>query len=281
MKDKSIDWEELLNFNDDKSDNQNIDLIDLEINKNDKQLSIYQNDYQKLVSIETILKNKSYYQTKYLIITKHLINMDDYYLSLEKKMDETFGNSNRANSMNSSQNSNKSKKISKTKEDLNILKLGYTKKLLEIYENEKMTGKEFEEYARRTLYLMFLMIRKSDYVIYNPKKIILSKLSSYINKYSEKKESCTFVKNESEIDVIINDFEKDDFYKLLENYPNNFYFIEQLHLKELKDIKFNIVGDIARNLINQSDKKKFQSSNSDYNSYRWYNPQHTIYPPTL
>ena len=122
MKDKSIDWEELLNFNDDKSDNQNIDLIDLEINKNDKQLSIYQNDYQKLVSIETILKNKSYYQTKYLIITKHLINMDDYYLSLEKKMDETFGNSNRANSMNSSQNSNKSKKISKKKKNLNILK---------------------------------------------------------------------------------------------------------------------------------------------------------------
>ena len=257
MKDKSIDWEELLNFNDDKSDNQNIDLIDLEINKNDKQLSIYQNDYQKLVSIETILKNKSYYQTKYLIITKHLINMDDYYLSLEKKMDETFGNSNRANSMNSSQNSNKSKKISKTKEDLNILKLGYTKKLLEIYENEKMTGKEFEEYAKRTLYLMFLMIKKDNYIIYNPKSVNLKGLDQYLMSYEKNKK---FNIERCEIDIIINDFQKADFNELINNYPKNFYFTEELHLDKIGN-KFNIIGEIARNLIYQSDKKKSQINN--------------------
>ncbi len=258
MKDKSIEWEELLNFNDDKSDNQNIDLIDLEINKNDKQLSIYQNDYQKFVSIESNLKSKSYYQTKYLIITKHLINMDDYYLSLEKKMDETFGNSNKSNSMNSSQNSNKSKNISKTKEDLNILKLGYTKKLLEIYENEKMTGKEFEEYAKRTLYLMFLMIKKDNYIIYNPKSVNLKGLDQYL--MSCEKEIKMFNLERSEIDIIINDFQKADFNNLINNYPNNFYFTEELHLDKIGN-KFNIIGEIARNLIYQSDKKKSQINN--------------------
>ena len=67
------------------------------------------------------MKSKFYYQTKYLIITKHLINMDDYYLSLENKMDETFGNSNKSQSMNFSKISNKSKNtnISKIKADLN------------------------------------------------------------------------------------------------------------------------------------------------------------------
>jgi hypothetical protein len=258
MEDKSIDWEELLNFNDDKSDNQNIDLIDLEINKNEKQLPIYQNDYQKLVSIESILKSKSYYQTKYLIITKHLINMDDYYLSLEKKMDETFGNSNKSNSMNSSQNSNKSKNISKTKEDLNILKLGYTKKLLEIYENEKMTGKEFEEYAKRTLYLMFLMIKKDNYIIYNPKSVNLKGLDQYLMSFD--KNIKKFNIERCEIDIIINDFQKADFNELINNYPKNFYFTEELHLDKIGN-KFNIIGEIARNLIYQSDKKKSQINN--------------------
>ena len=264
MKDKSIDWEELLNFNDDKSDNQNIDLIDLEINKNDKQLSIYQNDYQKLVSIETILKNKSYYQTKYLIITKHLINMDDYYLSLEKKMDETFGNSNRANSMNSSQNSNKSKKISKTKEDLNILKLGYTKKLLEMYENEKMTGKEFEEYAKRTLYLMFLMIKKDNYIIYNPKSVNLKGLDQYLMSYEKNKK---FNIERCEIDIIINDFQKADFNELINNYLDIFkkfkIIRENINKKSKEDN--NIFGNNDNSEKNDTDNKNVHDYSESQN----------------
>ena len=262
MEQKDIDWETLLNFNYDKNEDSDIDLNDLEIYKKDEELSIYEKDYKSLVSADSILKNKSYYQIKYSIIAKHLINMDDFYLILENIQNKTV---EKSNSLSSIQSENKSKisisSGSEIKNDLNNFKLGYTKKLLDIFENEKMTGTEFEEYARRTLYLMFLMIRKSDYVIYNPKKIILNRLTYFINKYSEKKESFTFVKKESEIDVIINDFEKDDFYKLLEKYPNNFYFKEQLHLKELKDTKFNVVGEIERNLINQSNKKLHQVLN--------------------
>ncbi len=34
-----------------------------------------------------------------------------------------------------------------------------------------MTEKEFEEYVKRTLYLMFLMTKKDNYIIYNPKSV--------------------------------------------------------------------------------------------------------------
>ena len=66
--------------------------------------------------------------------------------------------------------------------------------------------------------------------------------------------------NDFEIDVVINDFEKDDFYKLEKKYQNNFYFVEQLHLRDIED-KFHIMGVIAKNLIYQVGNKKFQASN--------------------
>ena len=43
-----------------------------------------------------------------------------------------------------------------------------------------MTENEFEEYARRTLYLMFLMIKKDYYKILNPKKANLKGLELYL-----------------------------------------------------------------------------------------------------
>ena len=143
---------------------------------------------------------------------------------------------------------------SEIKKDLNELKLGYTKKQLEIFENEKMTGNEFEEYARRTLYLMILMIKKDNYMINNPKRASLNALNQF---YKSKDK---FTKDTCQIDVIINNFDKDDFFKLILKYPNNFYFTEQLHLKEM-DTKFNVIGEIARNLLFQSNKIKFQIKN--------------------
>ena len=205
MEKKDIDWETLLNFNYDNSD---IDLNDLEIYKNDKQLDIYEKDYKALVSIESILKNKCYYQTKYFIIMKHLINMDDFYLTLENIPNNKFEESVKTKSFSSSKSKNSSKIFissgNEVKKDLNTFKLGYTKQLLNIFENEKMTLKEFEEYAKRNLYLMFLMIKKNNYVIYNPKKRDINILSSFLGKYSEKKESYNNVKKDCEIDVVIN-----------------------------------------------------------------------------
>ena len=313
MAKKDTDWETLLNFDDDKDEIINTDLNDQKIyEKDNKQLAIYEKDYKNLFSAESILKDKSYYQSKYYIITKHLINMDDYYLALENIQNKLFGEPVASESISSS-NSKSSSKISNGKEigkDLNTFKLGNTNKLLDIFENENMTKKEFGEYVRRTLYLMFLMINKENYVIYYPKKISLNKLSLFIKKYferddyesyenkenedddyedesyeskekddesfgsrSKENDNVIFEKkiidddeiyenkiNDIEIDVVINDFEKDDFYNLEKKYQNNFYFVEQLHLRDIED-KFNIIGVIAKNLIYQVGNKKFQASN--------------------
>ena len=274
MDNKIIDWEKLLDFNDEEA-SKNIEIYPLETIYEDKQFEIYKNDYNKLVSVESLLKSKSYYQTKYAIIAKHIISMDDYNVILQKINNETFEESILSKSIhlidtqNISENENKEKNNeseikkdlnelkldeSEIKKDLNELKLGYTKKQLEIFENEKMTGHEFEEFARRTLYLMILMIKRDNYMINNPKRASLNAL----NQFSKSKDK--FTKDTCEIDVIINNFNKNDFEELISKFPNNFYFTEQLHLNEI-DTKFNVIGEIARNLLFQSNKKKFQIKN--------------------
>ena len=90
MDNKIIDWEELLDFNDEKEEPKNIEIYPLEAIYEDKQFEIYKNDYNKLVSVESIIKSKSYYQTKYAIIAKHIINMDDYNVILQRISKESF-----------------------------------------------------------------------------------------------------------------------------------------------------------------------------------------------
>jgi len=135
MDNKIIDWEELLDFNDEEETPKNIEIYPLETMYQDKQFEIYKNDYNKLVSIESILKNKSYYQSKYAIIARHIINMDDYNVILQRIINETFEESissksiHLVNIQNISETKNKQKNSeSEIKKDLNEFKLGYTKK---------------------------------------------------------------------------------------------------------------------------------------------------------
>ena len=121
-----------------------------------------------------------------------------------------------------------------------------------------MTEKEFEEYAKRTLYLMFLMTKKDNYIIYNPKSVNLKGLDQYL--MSWEKEIKMFNLESYEINIVINDFQKADFNNLINNNPNYFYFIEELYLNQIGN-KLNIIGKIARNLIYQSDNKKSQINN--------------------
>ena len=44
-----------------------------------------------------------------------------------------------------------------------------------------------------------------------------------------------------EINIVINVFQKADFNNLINNYPNYFYFIEELHLNQIGN-KLNIIG---------------------------------------
>ena len=83
-----------------------------------------------------------------------------------------------------------------------------------------MTEKEFEEYAKRTLYLMFLITKKDNYIIYNPKSVNLKGLDQYL--MSWEKEIKMFNLESYEINIVINDFQKADFNNLINNYPNSF-----------------------------------------------------------
>jgi len=265
------EWESLLefNFNDEDLLKENNNIIVLSPDNNvDNQFDTFYNDYKKLISVESILKDKSYYGVKFSIIAKHLINMDDYYLILKQNQIDYEENSTNSQLSVSKVSLNKSKSKPKinnisgefTIKDLNELKLGYTKQLLQIFENEKMTGKEFEEYARRTLYLMLLMIKKDNYKILNPKKANLKGLGIFSQTYFNNDKNSLFKEDQCEIDIIINDFEKKDLCQLINNYQNNFYFTDELHLDKL-DEKVNIIGEIVRNLIYQSDNKKKQMNN--------------------
>ena len=102
-----------------------------------------------------------------------------------------------------------------------------------------MTEKEFEEYAKRTLYLMFLMTKKDNYIIYNPKSVNLKGLDQYL--MSWEKEIKMFNLESYEINIVINDFQKADFNNLINNNPNYFYFIEELYLNQIGN-KLNIIG---------------------------------------
>ena len=270
---KESEWDSLLefNFNDENllNENNNIIVLNPDNNKGEAiKFDTYYNDYKKLISVESILKDKSYYEVKYSIITRHLINMDDYYLIPNQNQIDYEENSTNSPLSSSKISLNKSKSKSKisnisgehTKQDLNELKLGYTKKVLQIFENEKMTGKEFKEYARRTLYLMFLMIKKDNYKILNPKKANLKGLDKFLQTFFINDKNRLFKEDTCEIDIIINDFEKKDLEQLINNYQNNFYFTDELHLDKL-DEKVNIIGKITRNLIYQSDSKKKQINN--------------------
>ena len=148
MKNNNQDWETLLKFLDD-NDLIESNFIDDDLSKykfdHQSQFYNYYKDYKKLISIDSLLKSKAYYQQKYLIIAKHLVEMDDYYLSFEKNNFKYSENSAGTSFLSKSISTNKSKTKSnrnkstgsQIKTDLNEFKLGYTKTLLEIFENEK------------------------------------------------------------------------------------------------------------------------------------------------
>ena len=67
---------------------------------------------------------------------------------------------------------------------------------------------------------MFLMTKKDNYIIYNPKSVNLKGLDQYL--MSWEKEIKMFNLESYEINIVINDFQKADFNNLINNYPNYF-----------------------------------------------------------
>ena len=150
--------------------------------------------------------------------------------------------------------------IIKKFDDKNVyeFKLVEAKKSLQIYENEKITGVEYELKCRRIFNLMLLFVQRDNYKIYNPHKIPLQNIINYlkIKEFDNMKltESDSF-----EIDLVINNFKISDFNKLLKSYSSHFFFIDNLGLKSLKENEnINLIGEISRNFLIQIDNKSAQ-----------------------
>ena len=128
---------------------------------------------------------------------------------------------------------------------------------LNFAENEKMDGKSFEKYAKKTFYTMLLLLKIDYYSIFNPKEILFKRIKEVLQK--KKKLIFPELKTDTfEIDVVINKFAKNDFKKLLDKFPKHFFFIDQLRLEEIKDHEFNLFSEICRDLVYQAKDKYIQ-----------------------
>lgn len=176
MNSEEDEWNKIFEIIDGEESNSDRD----EKQKNEKQ------SFPNLISIERILKDKFYYLNKWIIIIKHLVNLDDYYLALEEiiKKKEDANSSASVSILKYNKNrKDKSMNNSKLKNELNEFKFKYAFNSLSIFENEKMSGSEFENYVRRTIYLILILIKKDNYKIYNPKKVPLKIIEMFYEKY--------------------------------------------------------------------------------------------------
>lgn len=246
----------------------------------------YFNEYDYSSTIKLIKSNPEYSLSKWKIIFNNLINFNDFIFHLKDKNDlleedriYLLNNKNissnsfiQENSSNSSSSNNNSSEIedknkysssckdtnnsglSQTKIELYEFKLNYLSQNLNISKNEKIDGESFEKYARKTFYTMLFLLKIDYYEIFNPKKILFKRIKEVLqekNKYIFPE-----IKAETfEIDVVINKFAKNDFKKLLDKFPNHFFFIDQIRLEEIKDHEFNLFSEICRDLVYQTEDK--------------------------
>ena len=246
----------------------------------------YFDDYCKVSYLEDIKENEVCLINKWKLIFFHCIELDDYFLKLDSKnlpiknkvnkKDRSKEHKNDSNSkdINLGQLSN-SKSIEKNSsfdteieneilnEELNInlneFKLKEAKQFLQFYENEKISGKEYEDKCRRILNLMLIFIKRDNYKLLNPKKISIQSFIKLLNIKEFVKTELT--KSDAfEIDVVINDFKISDLKKLIENYSSRFFLKEKLKLDDIKEENINLFGEISKNFIktisNESEKIK-------------------------
>ena len=143
--------------------------------------------------------------------------------------------------------------IEKPTQNLNEFRLIEAKKSLQIYDNEKIGGKEYELKCRRILNLMLLFIQKDNYKLSNPHKIPIQNIINFL-KIKELENVKLTDSDAFEIDVVINDFKIKDLNKLLDNYTSHFFFTENLDINNDKE-NVNFIGEISKNFLIQISNK--------------------------
>lgn len=191
-------------------------------------------------------KNKNY---KKMVKDSSSFNqtVESIYIKFRQTSSETSSNRNSTIQLNQNNITNTNKN------DLEEFKLNYLRKSFKILGFEEIEGISFEDYVKRTLYLMLLILKIDYYEFLNPHNVLYKELMNI----SKNKIEEDFAEN-YEIDLVINNFKLQDLETLLSKYPKHFLFKEQLKLKEINNNKINIVSEITTDLIKNIDYKSKQ-----------------------
>ena len=162
-------------------------------------------------------------------------------------------------------------------------KFNFIKKELGIDENDKMSGTSYEEFARKSFKIMLMMITQNNINFENPKNVkikdliqfYLSNAKNNINKNLKIQTNIhniiltSLIDYHMEIDIVT-EFENSVIYKLIEMFPKNVFFYDEIeeYLKNEKKKdnnvseygnKITLVAEIARNIIVQANEKLKQT----------------------
>ena len=254
----------------------------------DKESKTTIDDYASLVNINLLKQDPKYYYTKWSIIIKHLIDLDDYFLYFaknevipesemtiseitqsedtkdeksgakkkkkkKKKKDDSSSSTSNFNNM-SVENIKPSTMINKDNQtkEINEFKLHYIRKKIQDLNFDIMDGISYEHYVKRTIFVMLFVLKIDDYQFLHPTGVPYKKLMEKSHVIEPDK-----IKGDVfEIDLLINGFRIKDLILLINQYPKYFFFSEKLQLNDIKNNnKVNIVSEISKDLINSAPKK--------------------------
>lgn len=207
-------------------------------------------------------------------ITKNKLKNNSIIISSENKGSSEYYNFQLTDSqdyININRNNN-NKEENKKKENMNIYKLRFFKEKLNLEEGENLSGKAYEEYARKVLKLMFILSLKNVPDFKNPQNIVTEHIidfyknlleSGKIEKIDTPIGSLIFEESKKEkhfeIDIVL-ELKKKEIIKFVKKY-GKIIFLENYFINENdNDINEEVTCymEIARNLISQGKEKLIQ-----------------------
>ena len=189
-----------------------------------------------------------------------LLSMDSNKLYNYSSQKYINSSSNDWSSLSENKKENETKKM-------DSYKLKFFKQKLNLEEEENLSGIAYEEYAKKCLKLMLILIIKNYPIFNNPKKVDIKKLTQFyqLNCLANK------IKSDNTIDLneIVNPYFEGDIVLELNNQELEKFFIKyqkNIFLKEnfnenINDKSKTLFIEIARDIISQGKEKFIQIKN--------------------
>ena len=154
------------------------------------------------------------------------------------------------------------------KEKIYQFKSNYIKKELGLEEYEKMSGTSYEEFARKSLKIMMMILTQNDIKFENPKKILLNNFFDSYRKNSIKPELkiktdihnfilADLLDDKMEIDIVA-EFKFEELKELINSFEKNVLLQDGINENNDEIININqitLIAEIARNIIIQGKEK--------------------------